>query len=168
MTQRFILDENVFICAQLETNTQGEPDPTCLELLQRILDICHPIVLDPELYEKILRQLNLPAHQRRGFGAAVLRTLASAGFRPGKLDIRQEAQTFAEEESIPQGSQDDKYIVRLAVESGATLVTADEALRDDLASCSIQARYGLRVLSPEGAIADLCAPYPTAPGTSGL
>ena len=42
MTQRFILDENVFICAQLETDVYGESDSTCLELLQRILDICHP------------------------------------------------------------------------------------------------------------------------------
>ena len=50
MTQRFILDENVFICAQLETNARGEPDSTCLDLLQQILDICHPIVFDDELY----------------------------------------------------------------------------------------------------------------------
>ena len=44
MTQRFILDENVFICAQLETNmSEGNPDHTCLELYCReILDICHP------------------------------------------------------------------------------------------------------------------------------
>ena len=42
--QRFILDENVFIFAQLETNDRGESDSTCLELLQQILEICHPIV----------------------------------------------------------------------------------------------------------------------------
>ena len=155
MTQRFILDENVFICAQLETNIYGEADPTCLELLQRILDICHPIVFDYELYEKILHQLNQQAHQQRGFGSALLRTLAIAGARPGKLEYREQAPHFAGEEDIPQGSQDDAYIVRIAVETGATLVTADEALRDDLASCSIQARYGLRVFSPEGALAAL-------------
>ena len=155
MTQRFILDENVFICAQLETNAHGEPDSTCLELLQRILDICHPIVLDPELYQRVYSQLNQPAHQIRGFGAALLRTLASAGNRPGKLDITEEPPPFSEETDIPQGSQDDKFIVRLAVESGATLVTADEPLRDDLAACSIQTRYGLEVLSPEGALETL-------------
>ena len=155
MTQRFILDENVFICAQLETNANGEPDSTCLELLLRILDICHPIVLDPVLYDKVLHQLNQPAHQIGGFGAALLRTLASAGNRPGKLDIEQEPPPFPDEADIPQGSRDDKFIVRLAVESGATLVTADEALRDDLAACSIQTRYGLNILSPEGALAAL-------------
>ena len=155
MTQRFILDENVFICAQLETNVFGETDSTCLELLQRILDICHPIVLDSELYQRVYSQLNQPAHQRQGFGAALLRTLASAGNRPGKLEYVEESPPFAEETDIPQGSQDDKFIVRLAVESAATLVTADEALREDLASCSIQTRYGLNVLSPEGALAVL-------------
>ena len=155
MTQRFILDENVFISAQLETDVYGESDSTCLELLQRILDICHPIVLDAELYQRVHSQLNQPAHQRRGLGAALLRTLASAGNRPGKLDLTEEPPPFPEETDIPQGSQDDKFIVRLAVESGATLVTADEALRDDLASSSIRTRYGLSVLSPEDALATL-------------
>ena len=152
MTQRFILDENVFICAQLETNAYGEDDPTCLELLQRILDICHPIVLDEELNRKIFHQLNQQVHQRRGFDAAVLRTLAQAAARPGKLEYREEATPFAGEENIPQGSQDDVYIVRIEVETGATLVTADEALREDLASSSVESTYNLRVVSPQEAL----------------
>ena len=155
MTQRFILDENVFICAQLETNVRGERDGTCLELLQQILEICHPIVFDSVLYEKIQHQLNPPAHQRRGFDSAILRTLGQALARPGKLDYRETAPPFPEESDIPQGSQDDRFIVRLAVASGATLVTSDEPLRDDLASCSIQTRYELNVLSPEDALATL-------------
>ena len=155
MTQRFILDENVFICAHLETNVRGERDGTCLELLQQILEICHPIVFDSVLYEKIQHQLNPPAHQRRGFDSAILRTLGQALARPGKLDYRETAPPFPEESDIPQGSQDDRFIVRLAVASGATLVTSDEPLRDDLASCSIQTRYELNVLSPEDALATL-------------
>lgn len=155
MTQRFILDENVFICAQLETNVHGEPDPTCLDLLQGILEICHPMVFDSVLYEKIQHQLNRPPHQCRGFDSAILRTLGQAILRPGKLEYLEESPPFAEETDIPQGSQDDKFIVRLAMESGATLVTADEALRDDLASSSIQTRYGLNILSPERALAAL-------------
>lgn len=155
MIQRFILDENVFICAQLKTNILGEPDHTCLELLQRILDICHPILFDDELYGRIQRQLNRPPNQLRGFGAALLRTLSVAATRPGKLEYLEVAPQFPEEDDIPQGSRDDKFIVRLAVESGATLVTADAALRDDLASSSIQTRYGFNVLSPEVALASL-------------
>ena len=128
MTQRFILDENVFICAQLETNVNGQPDSTCLELLQQILEICHPMVFDSVLFDKIQSQLNRPAHQRQGFGAALLRTLSQAGARPGKLDITEEPPPFPEEADIPQGSQDDKFIVRLAIASGATLVTLPTAL----------------------------------------
>ena len=155
MTQRFILDENVFICAQLETNVRGQSDATCLELLQQILEICYPIVFDDELYARIQRQLNRPPNQMRGFGAALLRTLSVAAARRGKLEVLDTSPAFPEENDIPQGSVDDKFIVRLAVESGATLVTADESLRDDLAACSIQARYNLTVLSPEGALASL-------------
>ena len=154
MTQRFILDENVFICAQLETNVNGQPDSTCLELLQQILEICYPIVFDSVLFDKIQSQLNFPAH-RRGFDSAILRTLGQAAARPGKLEYRGEAEEFPDENDIPQGSKDDKFIVRLAVETRATLVTADGPLRDDLAACSIQTRYALSVLSPEGALAAL-------------
>ena len=158
MTQQFILDENVFICAQLETNARGESDTTCLELLQQILEICHPIVFDSVLYEKIQHQLNPPAHQRRGFDSAILRTLGQSLARPDKLDYRETAPPFPEESDIPQGSVDDAYIVRLAVASGATLVTTDGPLRDDLAACSIQGRHGLIVLSPEDALSSLTGP----------
>jgi hypothetical protein len=154
-TQRFILDENIFICAQLESNVYGESDSTCLELLQQILEICHPIVLDDELYGRIQHQLNQSLHQHRGFDSAILRTLGMAALRPGKLEFRDTAPSFPEEKDIPQGSQDDKFIVCLAVDSGATLVTADEALRADLAACGIQERYALGVLSPEDALASL-------------
>ena len=75
--------------------------------------------------------------------------------RPGKLEFLDTAPPFAEEADIPQGSPDDKFIVRLAVASGATIVTSDRPLRDDLAACGIQTRYDLSVLSPEGALAAL-------------
>ena len=123
------------------------------ELLQQILEICHPIVFDTALYDKIQSQLNRPAHQRRGFDSAVLRTLMQAAARPCKLEYRDTAPSFPEETDIPQKSQDDTFIVRLAVASGATLVTADEPLRSGLAACSIQTRYALNVLSPEDALA---------------
>ena len=77
----------------------------------------------------------------------------------GKVEGRgHTAPSFPEENDIPAGSQDDKFIVKLAVEEsgkGTTLVTSDRPLRQDLASSSIQARYSLRVFSPEGALAVL-------------
>ena len=45
---------------------------------------------------------------------------------------------FPEVSDIPPGSQDDVPIVRLVVETGANLVTTDQALVDDLNSCGVQ------------------------------
>ena len=57
--------------------------------------------------------------------------------------------------TIPQGSHDDVPMVRLAVESRATLVTTDQALIEDLNSCGVQEKYGLQVLSPDQALSGL-------------
>ena len=94
MTQRFILDENVFICAQLETNVHGEPDPTCLDLLQG-----NPGNLPPHgLRLCPLRKNSAPVEpagpQRRGFDSAILRTLGQAIFRPGKLEYLKKSSAF--------------------------------------------------------------------------
>ncbi len=51
--------------------------------------------------------------------------------------------------------RDDVFLVRLAVESRANLVTTDRPLHNDLANCGIQARYNLTVLSTEDALASL-------------
>ena len=65
------------------------------------------------------------------------------------------APNFPEENDIPQGSQDDVFIVRLAVETGAILVTADQPLRNDLATSGIQTRYNLNIFSPAAALTAL-------------
>jgi rRNA-processing protein FCF1 len=57
--------------------------------------------------------------------------------------------SFEEEAEIPAGSQDDVALVRLAVESGATLVTTDGPLKEALSSSGIQEKYTLQILSPD-------------------
>lgn len=155
MTQRFILDENVVICAQLATNERGERDLTCVSLVTQIIDICHTLVLDPPLREKYLQQLNRAPHVNPESGSVFLRVLAYAFQRSGKVDFRNVSRAFPEEVEIPQGSQDDVPLVRLAVESGAILVTTDRPLIEDLNTCSVQEKYGLRVLLPNQALSDL-------------
>lgn len=156
MTQRFIIDENVAILAHKMENDHGEEDITCRRLVESIIEICHSLVFDTVLWDKIYNQL-LDYTRDQPFGArSLLRLIFLAMERDGKIqNIGREAPPFPEESDIPQGSQDDTYIVRLAVASGATLVTTDGPLRDDLAACSIQTRYGLNVLSPEDALAVL-------------
>ena len=86
-------------------------------------------------------------------GVRVLSVLANAVRTAGKLDIRNaDAPTFPEEASIPTGSRDDLEIVRLAVETGDTLVTTDVNLSHDLNACGILEAYNLRLLSPGEAL----------------
>ena len=85
----------------------------------------------------------------------MVRVLMEASQRPGKVEIRQTSSTFPEESDIPQGSQDDVYIVRLAVATGATLVTAADALRADLDSSGVRRQYNLNIVSPEEALGAL-------------
>ena len=153
MTPRFILDENVVILAQQGLDERGNPNPVCAELVQQIIEICHTIVVDDVLWDKFDGQLNRPGHQLPQVGPVLFRVLCNALATADKVDgLGHTAPSFNEEGSIPPGSTDDTYIVRLAVESGAILVTADGDLRDDLRESGIQDTYGLTVVLPEEAL----------------
>ena len=75
MTLRFILDENVLICAQTGTNDQSEIDPTCADLVNRIIRICHTMVIDTEQWDKYQSQLNQSRNQNADLGPIMLRVL---------------------------------------------------------------------------------------------
>ena len=153
MTPRFILDENVVILAQRGLDEYDNPSPVCSDLILQIVDICHPIVMDDVLLVKIFDQLNHPGYHHPELGPFLIRILSDALTIPEKVDgLGHTAPSFDEEGLIPPGSEDDTYLVRLAVESGAILVTADGALRDDLVSCGIESTHGLTVVSPEDAL----------------
>ena len=147
MTLRFILDENVIILAQKLENDRGEKDRTCYDLLDQIIKICHPIVVDLILWRKYMRQLG-------GFQATphLAGVLNGPTLPAGKLAFQRDAPQFDEETAIPQGSQDDVEIVRLAVATGAILVTTDQPLINDLETARIREIYNLQVVSPGDAI----------------
>ena len=152
MTKRFILDENVVILAQKGESDRGEPDATCLRLLSEIIRICHTLVLDANLWRAYLRQLDGLQSVEPQAGVRLLPVLANAFRMDGKMDLRSNAPRFPEERSIPAGSQDDTNIVRLAVQTGDTIVTTDAALREDLNSCGVAETYRLRLVSPSEAL----------------
>ncbi len=150
---RFILDENVVILAQQGLDEHGNPSPVCADLIRQIIEICHTITVDDVLWDKYDDQLNKPAHQELQFGPSLLRVLWNALTIPGKVDgLGTTAPSFTDEASIPAGSQDDTYLVRLAVETGAILVTTDTPLRQDLESSGIRSDYNLIVVPPEEAL----------------
>ena len=160
MTSRYILDENVVILAQNRRDENDNPDRVCADLVEQIIDGPFLIlVVDDMLWDKYVDQLYDPAYQHSELGPHLMTRLWEVMQIDGKVDGRgHTAPPFPEESDIPAGSQDDTFIVRLAVEESGndtTLVPTDRPLRDDLANCSIQARYGLSVASPEGALAAL-------------
>ena len=74
----------------------------------------------------------------------------------GKVDIRHNnAAPFSGESTIPRGSQDDVELVRLAVETGDTLVTTDKPLQQHLNDCGVLETYELTLLSPKEALEKL-------------
>jgi len=153
--KQFIIDENVIILAQTGLDEHGEPDSTCSNLVNRIISICHTIVIDVALYARYQRQLNQRRHQPTELGTPMLPVLLSAIRVAGKYDRfdRVSALPFEGEETIPQGSQDDVPVsVRLAVQTGATLATTDGPLREHLQSSGIQTRYNLEVVSSQEAL----------------
>ena len=160
MTSRYILDENVIIYAQRGLNEYDQPNSISRDLFDQIANGgALAFSVDDVLWDKYDLQLNSPEHYHAEEGAYAMLRLYELLQLPGKIDgLGHTAPPFPEEDDIPQGSQDDKFIVRLAVEEtgrGTALVTTDRPLREDLSSCGIQARYGLNVLSPEDALASI-------------
>ena len=160
MTARYVLDENVVIFAQNGRDEYDNPSRVCADLVDNIIEgPSLALVVDDVLWEKYLDQLYDPAYHHAELGPHLMTRLWEALQIDGKIDGRgHTAPPFPEEDDIPSGSQDDKFIVRLAVEesgNATALVTTDRPLRDGLATSSIQARYGLNVLSPEGALSAL-------------
>ena len=120
MTPRFILDENVVILAQQGLDKYGNTNPACADLIQKIIEICHTIVVDDVLWDKYIEQLNHPGYHHPNLGPFLIRSLWNALTVSEKVDgLGHTAPIMDDEGSIPSGSQDDAYLVRLAVEKGA-------------------------------------------------
>ena len=151
----FILDENVLIAAQTGYNERDEPDPTSFVLITDIIAICHSIVVDIDLWNRYQRLMAQPIHQPIHAGQQLIRLLNGAVQITDKFRGFEQAQApaFPEESSIPAGSQDDVPVtVRLAVNTGAILVTSDEPLRAHLLSSGVTNIYGLTVVTPTEAL----------------
>ena len=157
MTTRYILDENIVIYAQRGLNEHDQPNLDCRYLFERIADEeQRGFFVDDVLWGKYDAQLYNPAHHDSERGPLVRIRLWELMRRIGKIEgLGHTAPPFPEEGDIPPGSRDDVFIVRLAVETRAILVTADRPLREDLASCSVQTRYALNVASPQDALTSL-------------
>ena len=151
----FILDENVLIAAQTGYNDRNELDPTSFILITNIIDICHSIIVDIDLWNRYQRLLAQPIHQPIHAGQQLVRVLNGVVKITDKIQGlgQPSAPAFPEESSIPAGSQDDVPVtVRLAVDTGAILVTSDAPLRAHLLSSGVTNLYDLTVVTPTEAL----------------
>ena len=140
------------LAARAATETMATDD-VLYDLFQQIIEICHTIVVDDVLWDKMFAQLNRPEHYYPQPGPSLLRAFLNALQIDGKIvGLGHTSSPFDEELDIPSGSQDDTYLVRLAVETGAILVTTDAPLRQDLESSGIRSDYSLMVVPPEEAL----------------
>ena len=146
MKHKFLLDENILYFAVKGVNTSGAPDCTATDLVDRIGSNCHRMVIDPELagrYAKHLQTLESvrpPAMEPSRFLNEFLLNSAKAFLEPYKPA------------QIPQGVKvphEDIHIVRLAVQSGALVVTEDIPLREAI---NTQPVLGLQALTSEQAL----------------
>ena len=114
MTPRFILDENVVILAQQGRDVYGNINPGCADLIQQIIEICHTIVVDDVLWDKYAEQLHHPRYHHPSLGPFLIRSLWNALTVSEKVEgLGHTAPIMEDEEYIPNGSQDDAYLVRL-------------------------------------------------------
>ena len=160
MTLRFIPDENIVILAQKQQDDRGSVDLTCLRLVQRILGNPRAfMVVDSILWSRYQSQLNgLPPQSI--IQPHLLSLLVSAGIGPPndagqwvfKVTLLPNAPAFLDETAIQRHGPGDVQIVRLAVATGAILVTTDQPLREDLAAAGIAKKYNLQVRSPAEAL----------------
>ena len=122
-----------------------------MDLLEQIIEICYPLVLDNVLWDKYNRQLGEPRN-RSPHAPHVSLILNRALQREDKVAWQVDTPPFPEETFIPQGSQDDVENVRLAVLTLATFVTTDNPLIADLATAGITEQYQLQVVTPDRAL----------------
>ena len=151
----YIIDECCLYHAVGLVDHQEQSDTKTLKVFADIEYYCNRVVVSPELitkYDKHISKL-----QNENPSAAYLLTKLLFEIFPNKNKLyvcNSKIYPLTDESDLPE---DDKYLVRLAFASQATLVTADYRLIQKLAPNEegISEKYGIRVLDPDQAIQDI-------------
>src|SRR6185312_12237266 len=140
MTLKLILDENVIEFAAREQNENDGLDITCLSLISDIIKRCDNIYCTQELmdaYSRKLKELSVKVG-----GVQIIAKLLVIAKTCGKIKVRPPAPKLPNEEGIPD---DDRYLVRLAVITGCTLVSADGRLQKRLEETKLIEKHGIKI-----------------------
>lgn len=135
MAQRFLLDENILYEAIRGVDKYDNPDGTAAELLRRIYEICHVIVIHHSLLDRYWAHLS-PLAQNHATALEAIQFINDFIKNSSKCILEyDELPDLPEEAKIPE---EDIPIVRAALISRPTIITDDEELQT-----SIRAHVGL-------------------------
>lgn len=155
MKHTFVLNENIIIAVSTLRNERGQHDRTAAELVNAIVANCHRIAWSPALYERWSRQVQTLQNQGSAIAPSFMTLFSQARFVDGKCPWPEvgDPPPLSGEDCWSSKLQDDRDFLRLAAHFPSSfLVTADEPLREDVTSLSLDETYSFQVLSPDEAI----------------
>lgn len=149
MKKTFVIDEDVFLFAQKGEDDKGNVDITASKLVHDIFYNCHAIAVNYQLEKKYSQKMSALQKSGKLIGVNILGLIHQAFSNPNKGKWIQDVRKIECEGEIPK---DDLYLVRLAVNTGAILVTDDDHLKASIEKSCLMKRYNLTVLFPADAI----------------
>jgi len=142
MKKTFILDENVYIQSHTCRNIEDSQDNfNSAYLILWMLKKCHKIGLNNELIKKYNEK------------SKMFRNVAIYGNVPriwNEFLNRPEKHRFNSNHlnDLPEHFEDDRHIIELAIFLGATLVTADGRLKNELPNWAEEKKFTINIKSP--------------------
>ena len=144
MTLHLILDENVIEFAAKLQDEDGNLDNTCLALINDIIKRCDSMYCTDELLKNYSEKLK--ALETKFHGAYTVTKLLVLAQKHGKIKVRGSAPSLPNEKDIPD---DDRYLIRFAVITGHTLVSADGRLKVKLDESKLTEKHGIKIKHPK-------------------
>ena len=148
MKYSFVLDENVAWEAETLRDDRDRLSVDAMQLITELIKQCHRIIVCRILFEKYASLgKRLKGHR---VGLDLFALLNQAATVEGKVAVVASGKQLAHEDQIPD---DDRYLVRLAAEQRAILVTTDGPLRQAVAKSGVLGRRpGAKVCTPAEAL----------------
>ncbi len=155
MRRNFVLDENVVIYAYKGEDEEGNPDPTCANLLLGIVRNGHVLVVHSAFWGLWSGQINRARLERIPLNPGILAQLTRLLLDPTRAHHITD-EDFSQIEgldALPNPDENDRlFICAAAAVSGSILATTDRPMMDDVRGAGIDARYGFQILHPRDAL----------------
>ena len=147
MKHIFILDENVLLFAITGKNCHDEDDTSACNLILQMARNCHRVAWNHELKIRYSRKID-----------ALLkgRTKPFANAQKVLFGLMTKQEKNLENEScldLDLDLDDDKHVINLAISTSGILVTEDYRLKKKLERKKLVVKYGLKIVTPEEALA---------------